>query len=126
MARVTHARVWYIAGVALTIFVVTLSLLPARDVPRIGVSDKIEHAAAFALLTVWFAGLVTPRHYIWLALALLGLGGGIEIAQWVMGLGRYADVRDFIADGVGIAFGLTLSLLGLRHWAGFIERRWRR
>ena len=70
-------------------------------------------------------GLLPQRHYTWLAVALLALGGAIELAQSLMGLGRLADLRDLVADAWGIAFGLTLCALGLRHWAQLVERWWR-
>jgi hypothetical protein len=125
MARLPHARLWYALGALLTGFIIVTSLLPLRDLPPMRVSDKIEHAAAFSALTIWFGGLLPQRFYGWLALALLALGGAIELAQGLMGLGRLADVRDLIADGWGIAFGLTLCSLGLRHWAQLVERWWR-
>ncbi|MCC7464019.1 MAG: VanZ family protein [Gammaproteobacteria bacterium] len=125
MARLPHARLWYALGAVLVALVVILSLVPMRKLPSIRVSDKLEHALAFTALTIWFGGLVPQRRYAVLALALLALGGAIEIAQGWMGLGRYADVRDLVADGWGIAFGLTLCALGLRHWAQVVERRWR-
>jgi hypothetical protein len=125
MARLPHARLWYLLGVALTVFIVVMSLLPLKDLPAMRVSDKIEHAAAFTALAAWFGGLLPQRHYAWLAVALLVLGGGIEVAQKLMGLGRMADPRDLVADGWGIAFGLTLCALGLRHWAQRVERWWR-
>ena len=125
MARLPHARLWYTLGAVLTLVIVVLSLVPQKDLPQLRVSDKIEHATAFAALAVWFGGLLAQRHYVWLALALLALGGAIEIAQGLMGLGRMADARDLIADGWGIIFGLTLCALGLRHWAQRVERWWR-
>jgi len=125
MARLPHARLWYGLGVVLTVYIIVMCLVPARDVPNLHVSDKIEHAAAFAGLAVWFGGLLPQRRYVWLACALLALGGAIELAQKLMGLGRMADLRDLIADGWGIAFGLTLCALGLRHWAQLVERWWR-
>ncbi|MFO1400499.1 MAG: hypothetical protein U1F06_10460 [Steroidobacteraceae bacterium] len=125
MARLPHARLWYALGVLLTTVIVVTSLVPTRDLPALRLSDKIEHALAFSALALWFGGLLPQRRYGWLALALLALGGGIEIAQGLMGLGRLADVRDLIADAWGIAFGLTLCALGLRHWAQLVERWWR-
>ena len=125
MARLPHARLWYALGVLLTALIVISSLVPQRDLPVLRISDKIEHAAAFSALAIWFGGLLPQRRYAWLALALLALGGAIEIAQGLMGFGRLADVRDLIADAWGIAFGLTLCALGLRHWAQRVERWWR-
>lgn len=125
MARLPHARLWYALGVVLTTVIVVASLVPQRELPALRISDKIEHAAAFSALAIWFGGLLPQRRYAWLALALLALGGAIEIAQGLMGFGRLADVRDLIADAWGIAFGLTLCALGLRHWAQRVERWWR-
>jgi len=125
MLRLPHARLWYALGAALTLFIVVMSLLPPSELPALRVNDKIEHALAFTALAVWFGGLLPQRHYAWLALALLALGGAIEVAQKLMGLGRLADVHDLVADAWGIGFGLTLCALGLRHWAQWVERWWR-
>jgi len=122
ISRWPHARTWYTVGVLMTLVVVVVSLVPARELPDINVSDKYEHFTAFAALTLWFGGLVEPRRYPILALLLLALGGAIEVAQGLMGLGRQADVRDLYADGAGIVAGVLLGLAGLRHWVRWTER----
>ena len=122
ISRWPHARTWYTVGVLMTLVVVVVSLVPARELPDINVSDKYEHFTAFAALTLWFGGLVEPRRYPILALLLLALGGAIEVAQGLMGLGRQADVRDLYADGAGIVTGVLLGLAGLRHWVRWTER----
>ena len=122
MSRLRHARIWYVFGAVLTLLVVVASLVPARDLPRLRVSDKLEHVLAYLALALWFGGLAAPRSYLRLALGLLVLGGGIEIAQGLMGLGREADWRDFEADALGVALGLSLCLAGLRHWAVWLEQ----
>jgi VanZ family protein len=122
MNTLRHSRAWYLLGAILTLVVIVSSLVPAHDLPRLRISDKFEHLVAYASLAAWFGGLMPPRRYWQLGLALLALGGGIEIAQGLMGLGREADWRDFYADALGAAFGLSLSLAGLRHWASWLER----
>ena len=117
-----HARLWYALGALLILAVVIASLVPARELPRLHISDKIEHLLAYLSLAIWFGGLVPVRRYLWLALALLALGGGIEIAQGLMGLGREADWRDFIAGACGVGLGLLLGLIGLRHWVRWLEQ----
>jgi VanZ family protein len=117
-----HARLWYALGALLTLAVVVTSLLPARELPRLHVSDKLEHLLAYLSLAIWFGGLVRVRRYLWLALALLALGGSIEIAQGLMGLGREADWRDFIAGACGVGLGLLSGLCGLRHWVRWLEQ----
>lgn len=116
-----HARLWYALGMVLILAVVVASLVPARDLPRMRINDKTEHLVAYLSLALWFGGLVRLRHFPWLALALLALGGSIEIAQGLMGLGREADWRDFLANTYGTGIGLALSLAGLRNWVRWLE-----
>ena len=122
MSSMNYSRLWYVIGVGLVVIVVVASLVPAADLPKLGLTDKLEHMIAYGGLALWFGGLLAPRRYWYLGLALLALGGGIEIAQGLMGLGREADWRDFYADGLGAALGLSLSMAGLRHWSSWIER----
>ena len=117
-----HYRTWYLLGAVLTLVVIVSSLVPPQDLPRWHINDKLEHLIAYSGLAIWFGGLLPPRRYAQLALALLALGGGIEIAQGLMGLGREADWRDFFADALGVGFGLSLSMAGLRHWASWLEQ----
>ena len=117
-----HARLWYALGAVLILVVVIASLVPARDLPRLRVSDKVEHTVAYLGLALWFGGLVRLRNYLRLALALLALGGSIEIAQGLMGLGREADWRDFLANACGTGIGMLISLAGLRHWVRWLEQ----
>jgi VanZ family protein len=122
MNGLRHARAWYVLGALLTLLVVIGSLVPARDLPRLFLSDKLQHLLAYLALALWFGGLMAPRRYLPLALGLLALGAGIEIVQGLMGLGREADWRDFLADALGIGLGLSLCMAGLRHWATWLEQ----
>jgi VanZ family protein len=118
-----HHRRWYLMGILLVLAVLYTCLVPPEDLPPVGYNDKLEHGTAYLLMMVWFGGLVPLRQYGWLVAALLALGGGIEIAQWLMAVGRTGDIMDFLADAGGVAVGLLLCLIGLRHWAFWIERR---
>src|SRR5581483_3372585 len=101
---------------------ITVSCLePPHYVPNLHLWDKAEHALAFFGMSVWFGGLARRSRYPALAALMLLFGGAIEIAQGVMGLGRDADVKDWVADAVGIAAALSLLYLGLGGWARWIE-----
>lgn len=98
-------------GLAIALFtiacavVIWTSLIPADELPQTGISDKIEHAVAYAglaLLGVW----AFPRRYGRLAVGLMALGIVIEVLQGLMAVGRQADVMDAVADGIGL--GLVL------------------
>ena len=116
-----YPRAWFGAGLLIATVITVTSLLPARDLPAFGISDKVEHAVAYALLAFWFASVMARRDFVYLALALLAFGGGIEIAQGLMGLGREADLLDLAADGVGIVAGVVLAATPLGGWAKVIE-----
>lgn len=122
MSTLRYARAWYAIGMGLTLGVIVTGLLPPRDLPHLRISDKLQHVTAYLALALWFGGLLAPRRYLLLALALLALGGSIEIAQGLMGLGREADWYDFYADALGAALGLSLCMAGLRHWATWLEQ----
>jgi VanZ family protein len=53
---------------------------------------------------------------------LIALGGGIEIAQGLMGLGREADLRDVLANTLGAGAGLGLALTPVGRWPELLER----
>lgn len=124
-------RAFWVMGLLLVAIVVVVCLLPARNLPGTGINDKLEHGLAFMVMALWFAGLTTRRDYLYLLLALMALGGAIEIAQGLMGLGRTADPLDLLADSVGTLAGLALALTPLGQWVGVLERHvlqriWRR
>jgi VanZ family protein len=120
--RQRHHLTWYFLGALLTLAVIVSSLVPNEDLPHVRVSDKVEHIVAYSGLALWFGGLMSPRRYVYLGVVLLALGGGIEIAQGLMGLGREADWRDFYADAFGVALGISLCLAGLQHWASWLAK----
>lgn len=126
MISLKYARLWHTVGIGLILIVVVGCLVPAGSVPQLGMNDKLEHMIAYGGLALCYGGLLEPRRYPYLGLALLALGGGIEIAQGLMGWGRDADWHDFYADALGAALGLSLCMAGLRHWPSWVERWLRR
>ncbi len=82
--------------------VLYLCLAPSDDVPGSSlIWDKAAHSLTWAILTA--AGLVlAPRRPRAIALFSLSLGALIELAQATMGFGRQGDIRDLIADSLGV------------------------
>jgi VanZ family protein len=115
------SRFWFLLGMAIVTLVVTACLVPSHVLPTVGVSDKIEHGVAFFTLTIWFAGLLPRRDYVFLFLAMIALGGGIEVAQGLMGLGREADIWDLVADAKGVCAGVAVALTPLGRWPSLLE-----
>ena len=116
------AQLWWFLGWAMVVFITVSCLEPPRYVPNLHLWDKAEHALAFGGLTLWFGGLARRSRYLVVGFVMLLFGGGIEIAQGVMGWGRDMDIMDFLADGVGVSIALCALYLGLGAWAAWIER----
>ena len=106
----TVSRYVFAAGM---VAVVVLSLLPGKDMPSVGVSDKIEHVVAYALLGL-AGGLAFPtRRATMLLLVLLPiLGIALEVAQLFVPE-RSSEVADAVADWIGASLTL-LPILFLR------------
>jgi VanZ family protein len=107
---------WFLIGAA-----VLVSLVPGQSLPQTGVSDKLEHAVAYGVLSLWFAGLYPRSRYVVIALGLLLMGIGIEWAQGAMHFGRQRDFHDVLANFVGVVGGLLVALVGLGGWAQRVE-----
>lgn len=84
-----------------------LAFDPAPPAAAATFGDKINHAAAFAVLA-FSARLAWPRGSaaaVWVA--LLAYGGFIEVVQTFIP-GRSGEWADLAADAAGIAIGLLL------------------
>jgi VanZ family protein len=91
--------------------VVVLSLLPTNYLPPpvLNIWDKLEHAMAFAVLTMLGLHAYESRP-LRTVLGIFLLGGVIEVAQAATGW-RYGEWLDLLADAVGIALAVGLILL---------------
>lgn len=122
MRPLRFAMWWALGGVALLAYVVYLCLEPPDGGGTSLINDKLAHFLAFFGLTGWFAALVQRRLYVAVALAMLALGGFIEVAQTAMALGRVGDWFDFWADSAGVAAAIVVSLAIRESWFERIER----
>jgi VanZ family protein len=90
-----------------TAILLYLCLAPSRDLPKVNLWDKEEHAAAWMVLTL--TGLfLSPWRPRAIATFAFGLGVFVELAQGAMGFGRDADWHDLAADCVGIVVAFIL------------------
>lgn len=98
------------------IIVVIGSLMPSPDLPSMPAgSDKLQHFAAYFLLSASAAQLFARRLALFSACIVIGLLGlGLEHAQGAMGLGRHADAGDVLANMLGILAGLATTFTPLR------------
>lgn len=95
--------------------VVVASLVPARDLPDLQVSDKSEHLVAYALLAAGAVQLFARRlSWAVVCLLLVLMGIGLEYLQAAMKLGRMLDRADALANTLGVLVGLATAFTPLR------------
>lgn len=95
--------------------IVFLALFPV-EVRVVGghLSDKVNHALAFLVLTV-LGFLAFPKTKKWyLAGALVGFGLTIEVAQMIPFLKRQAELTDLIANFAGVGAAWLLAAMFVR------------
>lgn len=94
---------------------IVLSLVPPPDLPGPAGSDKVGHFLAYFTLTAWAVWTFrTRRAHLLAALALVGLGIAMEVAQASLTRVRLGDVRDAVANTLGVAVGLSLTFTPMR------------
>lgn len=101
---------WLLAW--LVVLVGWLALSPAPPETLSSGWDKLNHAGAFAALTVVgvFASPRSRNHRLALLGAVFCFGGLIEIAQSFTPT-RSAEWADLLADAIGMAAGVMLTVL---------------
>ncbi len=112
---------WLALGWGLIIAVCIATLMPAPDLPDIGVNDKVEHASTYFLLMLWFGGLYPRSRLVWVALALFGLGALLDTLQLGTAT-RDFDLLDITANGVGVLIAWVLSYTFVGGWCERMEQ----
>jgi VanZ family protein len=113
---VTDRRVGRAAFSGVVVLSLVMLFTPASGVPGgIAVSDKLVHFLLFTALAV--TGRLARMPPVPLAVSLVGYAVLSEVLQWALPIDRDADVRDAIADVLGVATGMV---------AVAVATRWRR
>lgn len=102
---------------ACSLVTVVFAFSPAGAGLHLFAWDKADHFASFfAIMT---AAIVSfPRQPLWrIAVVVSAAGAGIELIQALPIVGRDCDVRDWVADNIGIGAVLGLVLCArIRRW----------
>lgn len=97
--------------------VAVLSLVPAATLPDPGVSDKLSHLVAYAVLCLLGLAAYPGRAaFAWMVIGLLGYGALMELLQ-TLSPGRSMEGADILANGAGVLIGALCTLL-----AGAVRR----
>jgi VanZ family protein len=124
MYRMQYPRLWLGLGWGLVGLVVILSLLPGKTLHDFNflVSDKIQHAFAYATVMIWFAGIYRSSSYRWIVPGLVIMGITLEFLQQRY-FHRHFEVRDMLANTAGVITGLILARYVFGGWCARVERR---
>ncbi|TWI06826.1 VanZ family protein [Aerolutibacter ruishenii] len=101
-------RLLLLAWLLLIGAVVVGSLLPSATLPEPSFAgiDKVEHLAAYAVLSAGAVLLFVPaRAQLLAAVALVALGASLEAAQAAWTTSRLADPADMAANTLGVVLG---------------------
>ncbi|WP_308316602.1 VanZ family protein [Tomitella gaofuii] len=82
-------------------------------------SDKVVHAGLFAALAV--AAIIAGAGWRTAAASLLAYAAVSEVLQNVLPIHRNGDLRDLLADAVGVACGIALVFL-VRRFRTFLGK----
>ena len=106
----TGRRVGQVAFAAVVLLSVVMLFSRGSDVPSgLPISDKLVHFLLFAALGV--TGRSAGIAPVPLALGLVAYAGVSEVLQTVLPINRDGDVRDGIADTLGVLTGIGVVAL---------------
>jgi VanZ family protein len=117
-------RVWLGVWVLGWAICIALSLLPPVPMDGPPDSDKIGHFLAYFTLSAWAVSIFrTRRAQVLAALSLVALGLGIEWAQAHLTTTRQGDLRDALANTLGIALGFALGFTPVARLLERLDRK---
>src|SRR5262245_13265241 len=93
--KLQYAWLWWAIGWLLIGLTVNDSL--ERHPPAIFEampSDKFAHFIGYFSLALWFGGVVERSRYLIVGVALIALGGLLEVLQGTMAIGRQMEFLD--------------------------------
>lgn len=122
MLPLRFPKLWSAFGWLLVAGVVVGSLMPGTAMPEVSINDKVQHAAAYGLLMVWFGGLYRREFYPLIGAMLLALGLVLDVLQSFTDT-RFLDWYDVGADLVGIAVGFAICVWFMGGWCQRLEQR---
>jgi VanZ family protein len=116
-------NLWLTIGFGLVLLVIVASLMPNPPSPaEFKGSDKVEHFAAYATMTFWFAQIYRRNRVRWaIALAFVMLGISLECLQGLSGY-RTFEYADMGANAAGVLCALLLAQTPLSKSLAVVER----
>lgn len=121
-----YRSAWLAAGWLLVGLVIYLSLTPHPPEPlSFDQADKLEHALAYASLSLWFCQIyLALRQRVVVVAALVIMGVALEFLQGASGY-RMFETADMLANSCGVLSGFLLARTRLGRVFVLIEAAWR-
>ena len=118
-------RAWLALWALAILVVIVVCLMPPPVLPPLpDNSDKVEHLLAYFFLAAVAVQLFAERRALWIvAIGLVALGIGIEVAQGVLTSDRSADPHDALANTLGVLLGMSTLLTPWRDLLQHFEKR---
>ena len=99
-------RYWLMITLLILTAIVTLSLWPVAQLPKVPGTDKSHHFIAYGAL-IFPLALRKPIHWPWIALSFVVLSGVIELIQPYVN--RYGEWLDMAANLAGLVCGIIIA-----------------
>ena len=116
-------RFWLGMWLTVVLALIVVCLVPLDGLPPLpDNSDKVEHLLGYFVLAASAVQLFTRASLPWVAMGLVVLGIGIEIAQGQTAY-RSADPYDALFNALGAALGMATALTPWRDALLRIEKR---
>jgi len=112
---VTQRRGWRVTFAGVLALSLVMLFSPASGASDVAVSDKLIHFLLFTALAT--TGRLAGAPALQLAIGLVGYAGASELLQAALPIERNGDVRDAVADVLGVATGLGIVSLASRRSA---------
>ncbi|KAA3627048.1 MAG: VanZ family protein [Proteobacteria bacterium] len=122
--KLQRRPIWLAIGCLQIALVIWLSLIPDPvSIPVINVSDKLQHALAYAVLMGWFGQLYQrPMMRLGYAFSFVLMGVVLEFAQGLSGQ-RAFEVADMFANTFGVLLAWIVLRRGGDQLLAWFERR---
>ena len=122
-ARLKYFKWWLVIGFALIAGINFWSLTSSVWIPMPGHTDKIYHAASYAVLMLWWLQLFPSRSArVLLAVIFIAMGAALEVLQSFNPM-RYLDYADMSANAAGVAIAFVMGCTALDQLLYRVERR---
>ena len=110
VVNLKYKNLWLLIGYMLIAFVVYQTLTSSPVSVSVKVSDKFLHTVGYFVLMGWFVQIFQQQQqrFLW-ALFFIGMGIAMEFLQDLGGV-RFYEVKDMLANGLGVLIAWALSV----------------